>query len=69
MRLSDAVVHARKLVPQLKGVDGVAVHVLVEACARLLDARAAIRKVAQAIDPQENLNQADLFAEPERRDE
>lgn len=62
MKVDDAVRHcAKNIVPSLKGADAVAVHVLVETGRRVLRARKAIRQLADAVDPETQLNQQELF--------
>jgi hypothetical protein len=66
VRLDHAIKHAQTMIPELKGKDAVAVHVLVELAKRARRAQKPIRQLADALSPKEpELNQVSLFTDPE----
>ena len=71
MKIDHAIKHAQTMIPELKGKDAVAVHVLVELAKRARRLQKPIRQLADAFAPKEaaELNQIPLFKEPEERSE
>jgi hypothetical protein len=65
VKLDAAIKHAQEMLPNLKGEDAVAVHVLVEMGKRAKRLQRPIRQLADAFAPRApELNQTELFSDP-----
>lgn len=65
MRLDDAICQAERLLPQLKGMDAAAVASLLTLAKSVKRVREPLRQVERALCPTEELNQIQLFSEPD----